>query len=467
MSSLVRAKYMTPTTASKTKNPPTDTSTTPGAVLLERIGNVSATIGVVGLGYVGLPLVRAAHAAGFPVVGYDRDRSKIDTLNSGRTYLKHLGTDLAKELAASEHFKATAESKDLASADAILLCVPTPLGPHREPDLSFVLDSTKMVAGILRKGQLIVLESTTYPGTTRDEMLPILEKESGLRCGEDFFLAYSPEREDPGRPNYDTATIPKLVGGIDEISTDLALALYRGLITEVHRVSSTEVAEAAKLLENIYRAVNIAMVNELKTLLAEMNIDIWEVIEAASTKPFGYQAFYPGPGLGGHCIPIDPFYLTWKAKAIGRNTKFIELAGEINAQMPAYVVAQLMSALNKRSMALQGAKVLIIGIAYKRDIDDVRESPAAEIIDLLWSGGAKVSYHDPHVPKFPKMRAHDIDLSSKPLDEQTLKDHDCVLIVTDHTSVDYELIGKHAKLVVDTRNAMSRVPNPAATIVKA
>ncbi len=458
---------MTPTTASKTKTSPTDTSTTPAAALMERIQDASATIGVVGLGYVGLPLVRAAHAAGFSVVGYDCDRTKIDTLNSGRTYLKHLGNDLAKDLAASEHFKATAESQDLASADAILLCVPTPLGPHREPDLSFVLDSTRMVAGILRKGHLIVLESTTYPGTTRDEMLPILEEKSGLRCGKDFFLAYSPEREDPGRPNYDTATIPKLVGGVDEVSTDLALALYRGLITDVHGVSSTEVAEAAKLLENIYRAVNIAMVNELKTLLAEMNIDIWEVIEAASTKPFGYQAFYPGPGLGGHCIPIDPFYLTWKAKAIGRNTKFIELAGEINAQMPAYVVAQLISALNKRSLALQGAKVLIIGIAYKRDIDDVRESPAAEIIELLWSGGAKVSYHDPHVPTFPQMRDHDIDLASKPLNEQMLKDHDCVLIVTDHTSVDYELIGKHARLIVDTRNAMSRVPNPTATIVKA
>ncbi len=467
MSRLVRAKYMMPTTASKTKNSPADTSTTPAAVLLERIGNASATIGVVGLGYVGLPLVRAAHAAGFPVVGYDRDQTKIDTLNSGRTYLKHLGTDLAKELAASEHFKATAESKDLANADAILLCVPTPLGPHREPDLSFVLDSTEMVAGILRKGQLIVLESTTYPGTTRDEMLPILEKRSGLRCGEDFFLAYSPEREDPGRPDYDTATIPKLVGGIDEISTDLAVAMYRSVVSEVHRVSTAEVAEAAKLLENIYRAVNIAMVNELKTLLAEMKIDIWEVIEAASTKPFGYQAFYPGPGLGGHCIPIDPFYLTWKAKAIGRNTKFIELAGEINAQMPVYVVSQVMSALNARGRALKGATVLIIGIAYKRDIDDVRESPAAEIIELLWTSGAKVSYHDPHVPTFPDMRDHDIDLSSSPLTEQTLKDHDCVLIVTDHTSVDYEKIGTHALLVVDTRNAMSRVPNATATIVKA
>ncbi|MCH8258742.1 MAG: nucleotide sugar dehydrogenase [Planctomycetes bacterium] len=455
------------TTVSTSKTPPPDTSGAPAATLMERFETATATIAVVGLGYVGLPLVRAAHEAGFPVVGYDRDRTKIDTLNRGETYLKHLGDDLAKELAASERFKATAESKDLVSADAILLCVPTPLGPHREPDLSFVLDSTKMVAGILRKGQLVVLESTTYPGTTRDEMLPILEKESGLRCGKDFFLAYSPEREDPGRPDYNTATIPKLVGGVDEVSTDLAVAMYRSLVSEVHRVSTAEVAEAAKLLENIYRAVNIAMVNELKTLLADMKIDIWEVIEAASTKPFGYQAFYPGPGLGGHCIPIDPFYLTWKAKAIGRNTKFIELAGEINAQMPVYVVSQVISALNARGRALKGAKVLIIGIAYKRDIDDVRESPAAEIIELLWAGGAKVAYHDPHVPTFPDMRDHDIDLSTSPLTEQTLKDHDCVLIVTDHTSVDYEKIGKYAPLVVDTRNAMSRVPNPTAAIVKA
>ncbi|MCH7846922.1 MAG: nucleotide sugar dehydrogenase [Planctomycetes bacterium] len=455
------------TTVSTSKTPPPDTSGAPAATLMERFETATATIAVVGLGYVGLPLVRAAHEAGFSVVGYDRDRTKIDTLNRGETYLKHLGDDLAKELAASERFKATAESKDLVSADAILLCVPTPLGPHREPDLSFVLDSTKMVAGILRKGQLVVLESTTYPGTTRDEMLPILEKESGLRCGKDFFLAYSPEREDPGRPDYNTATIPKLVGGVDEVSTDLAVAMYRSLVSEVHRVSTAEVAEAAKLLENIYRAVNIAMVNELKTLLADMKIDIWEVIEAASTKPFGYQAFYPGPGLGGHCIPIDPFYLTWKAKAIGRNTKFIELAGEINAQMPVYVVSQVISALNARGRALKGAKVLIIGIAYKRDIDDVRESPAAEIIELLWAGGAKVAYHDPLVPTFPDMRAHDIDLSTSPLTEQTLKDHDCVLIVTDHTSVDYEKIGKYAPLVVDTRNAMSRVPNPTAAIVKA
>ena len=434
--------------------------------LRKRLENKTATIGIVGLGYVGLPMARTAHDAGYKVIGYDCDQSKIDMLNKGESYLKHLGDELAPKLAASERFIATSDASTLEDADAILLCVPTPLGPHREPDLSFVLDSTKMVASLLKPGQLIVLESTTYPGTTRDEMLPILEK-TGLKCGRDFFVAYSPEREDPGRADYNTSTIPKLVGGIDAISTDLAVSMYENLITEVHAVSSAEVAEAAKLVENIYRAVNIAMVNELKTLLAEMGIDIWEVIEAASTKPFGYQPFYPGPGLGGHCIPIDPFYLTWKAKEIGRNTKFIELAGEVNAQMPSYVVSQLMSALNIGKKALHNAKILVIGIAYKPDIDDVRESPAAVIIELLWSGGAQVSYHDPHVPMFPKMRRHDIDLTSTPLTEQVIKDHDCVLIITDHTSIDYGLIGKHAQLIIDTRNAMSRVPNPTAPIIKA
>ncbi len=375
--------------------------------------------------------------------------------------------DLAKSLAGSDRFSATGEAEKLADADAVLLCVPTPLGKHREPDLSFVLSSTRLVGGVLRKGQLVVLESTTYPGTTREEMLPILEEESGLTCSDDFFLAYSPEREDPGRKTATTSTIPKLVGGVDDISTDLAMTMYTNAIAQVHRVSSAEIAEAAKLLENIYRAVNIAMVNELKVLFADMNIDVWEVIEAASTKPFGFQPFYPGPGLGGHCIPIDPFYLTWKAKEIGRATKFIELAGEINAQMPVYVVSQVISALNQRDKSLSGARVLVTGVAYKPDIDDLRESPAAEIIELLWAGGAVVSYHDPHIPTFPKMRKYDIDLASVPLTKQTLSEHDCVLIVTDHTSVDYDLIGEHANLIIDTRNAMANIGNPAAPIIKA
>jgi UDP-N-acetyl-D-glucosamine dehydrogenase len=453
-------------TPSASDPPSTDATTGSAAALRERLNTRTATIAVVGLGYVGLPLVRAAHDAGFPVIGFDTDDKKIEMLKRGENYLQHLGNELVEDLSGSDRFRPTSRAQDLGDADAILLCVPTPLGPHREPDLSFVLDSTRMITPWLRKGQLVVLESTTYPGTTRDEMLPILA-ETGLRCGTDFFLAYSPEREDPGRAGTTTSSIPKLVGGVDESSTDLAMALYTAVVNEVHRVSSAEVAEAAKLLENIYRAVNIAMVNEAKTILADMGIDVWEVIAAASTKPFGFQPFYPGPGLGGHCIPIDPFYLTWKAKAIGRGTKFIELAGEINSKMPAYVVARLVSALNDRGKALKGSAVLVIGIAYKPNIDDVRESPAAHIIERLWAGGATVAYHDPHVPAFPPMREHRIDLKSVPLTEQVLKEHDCVVIVTDHEAIDYDLLGRHADLIVDTRNAMARVTNPAATIVKA
>jgi UDP-N-acetyl-D-glucosamine dehydrogenase len=453
-------------TPSASNPPPAAPATGPASALRERLGAGTATIAVVGLGYVGLPLVRAAHDAGFPVIGFDTDDRKIDMLKRGENYLQHLGSELVEQLSGSKRFRPTSRAQDLAEADAILLCVPTPLGPHREPDLSFVLDSTRMITPWLRKGQLVVLESTTYPGTSRDEMLPILAG-TGLRCGEDFFLAYSPEREDPGRAGASTRSIPKLVGGVDETSTDLAMTLYTAMVDEVHRVSSAEVAEAAKLLENIYRAVNIALVNEAKMILAEMGIDVWEVIAAASTKPFGFQPFYPGPGLGGHCIPIDPFYLTWKAKAIGRTTKFIELAGEINAGMPAYVVSRVVSALNDRGRALKGSAVLVIGIAYKPNIDDVRESPAAPIIERLGAGGATVSYHDPHVPAFPPMREHHINLTSIPLTEQVLAAHDCVVIVTDHDAIDYELLGRDAGLIIDTRNAMARVAKPNATIVKA
>jgi UDP-N-acetyl-D-glucosamine dehydrogenase len=434
--------------------------------LRQQIDSRAATIGVVGLGYVGLPLVKALHDAGFGVIGYDIDDTKVRKLRAGENYIHHLGNDFTRGLAVSKRFKATSTPPDLRDADAILLCVPTPLGPHKEPDLSFVLDSTRMVATILRPGQLVVLESTTYPGTTREDMLPILQA-SGLTCGEDFFLAFSPEREDPGRPDQSTATIPKLVGGIDTVSGDLAEALYRGFVKTVHRVSSAEVAECAKLLENIYRAVNIAMVNELKILLNDMGIDVWEVIAAAATKPFGFQAFYPGPGLGGHCIPIDPFYLTWKAKEIGRHTKFIELAGEINSNMPSYVISRLMLALNDQGKALRGSKVLVVGIAYKPNVDDMRESPAAEIIELLWHHGADVAYHDTLCPRFPAMRNHHIDLDSVALTPQVLREHDCVLIVTNHDSIDYDLIGREAKLVLDTRNAMARVSGAMATIVKA
>ncbi len=445
---------------------PASTSSSPADELRTRIESKTALIAVVGLGYVGLPLVRAVHEAGYRVLGYDIDPAKIQRLRRGETYLKHLGDDLAQALAASDRFEATDESSRLAEADVIILCVPTPLGEHREPDLSYVLNSTRMVARTLRNGQLVVLESTTYPGTTRSEMLPILS-ESNLTFGSDFFLAYSPEREDPGRKDATTRTVAKLVGGVDEPSTDLAMTLYSQVVDHAHRVSSAEVAEAAKLLENVFRAVNIALVNELKMLLDAMGIDVWEVIAAASTKPFGFMPFHPGPGLGGHCIPIDPFYLAWKAKEVGQPTKFIELAGEINSLMPGYVISRIAAALNEEQKSIKGSKILIIGIAYKPDVDDIRESPAAVIIELLRDAGGEVSYHDPHIPQFPSMRKHEIDLRSVPLDEKTLAQQDCVVIVTNHSTVDYMLIGRSATLIVDTRNVMAAVGNTAARIVKA
>ena len=436
------------------------------SILRERLEQRTATIAVVGMGYVGMPLAHAVLEAGFSVIGFDVDQRKIEKLDSGEVYLHHLGEEMHTTLAASKRFTATLESARLEAADVIILCVPTPLGTYREPDLSFVLDSTRLVATILRQGQLVILESTTYPGTTRDEMKPILE-ESGLHCGTDFFLAYSPEREDPGRKGVTTKAIPKLVGGVDDTSTDLAMLLYSATVEHAHRVSTAEVAESAKILENVYRAVNIALVNELKLILEKMDIDIWEVVEAAATKPFGFQAFYPGPGLGGHCIPIDPFYLAWKARGLGHTTRFIELAGEVNAQMPSHVVSRTIEALNENGHSLKGSKVLVIGIAYKPDVDDVRESPAAEIIELLLGYDAIVEYHDPYCPQFPEMRKHDIEMSSVNLDAEMLQNIDCVLIVTDHSNVDYDLIGNSAALVVDTRNAMAKVPNPTARIVKA
>jgi UDP-N-acetyl-D-glucosamine dehydrogenase len=434
--------------------------------LIERFRTGQATIGVVGLGYVGLPLSRSLHEAGYSVVGFDTDVTKSEQLNRGESYLDHLGNDIAATLAASDHFTATADESALATVDAIVLCVPTPLGPNREPDLQYVLDSARMVARVLHPGMLVVLESTTYPGTTRQEVLPILE-ETKLRCGTDFFLAYSPEREDPGREGFETSTIPRLVGGIDDTSTDIAIAMYSTAIDQVHRVSSCEVAEAAKLLENIYRAVNIALVNEMKTLLTSMDVDVWEVIEAAATKPFGFQRFLPGPGLGGHCIPIDPFYLSWKARQLGRTTWFIELAGEVNAQMPGFVVGRLIQALNEHRKALNGARILISGVAYKPNVNDVRESPAAAIIERLQRLGAQVAYHDPHVQDFPSMRNYAITLSSISLTEESVADYDAVVIVTDHDKIDYELLGRSAQLIIDTRNAMAQVNNVRAPVVKA
>ncbi|MCX5691312.1 MAG: nucleotide sugar dehydrogenase, partial [Planctomycetota bacterium] len=371
------------------------------------------------------------------------------------SYLKHLGSDLVPRLSKSDRFCATSDASELSRADAIVLCVPTPLGKHHEPDLSYVENSTRLVAGALRRGQLVSLESTSYPGTTREICGPILAA-SGLTCGEDFFLVFSPEREDPGRRDFETSTIPRLVGGVDPVSTQVGLAMYQAAVKQVIATQSAEVAEAAKLLENIYRAVNIALVNELKPVLTDMGIDIWQVIRAASTKPFGFQPFYPGPGLGGHCIPIDPYYLTFKAREFGHATRFIELAGEINHKMPEYVVGRLALALNEVSKPVRGSRVLVLGIAYKPNVDDIRETPAAEIISLLQQQGADVSYHDPHVPVFPSMRHYDIELSSVPLDASALAQADAVLIVTDHAAIDFALVATSAMLIVDTRDAIAR-----------
>src|SRR3954462_7680522 len=397
------------------------------AALRKKIDGASAKVGVIGLGYVGLPLMGAFHRAGFPVMGFDVDQSKIDALHRGENYLKHLGKTLVSDMKSGGRFDATTNVSRLGECDVIISCVPTPLGTHREPDLSFVEKSAEDIAKTIRPGQLIVLESSTYPRTTREIMLPKFEAK-GLVCGKDFFLAYSPEREDPGRKDLQTATIPKLVGGIDAISGEIATALYRKAIKEVIPVSTAEVAEAAKLLENIYRAVNIALVNEMKMVLDAMGIDVWEVIRAASTKPFGFQAFYPGPGLGGHCIPIDPFYLTWKAREVGLPTRFIELAGEVNRAMPEYVVRRTALAMNDAGKAVKGSRILVLGLAYKPDVDDVRESPSFEIIEKLEHLGAHVDYNDPHVPKTHKMRHHDLQMASVELSPVTLKSYDCVVI---------------------------------------
>ncbi len=436
--------------------------------LSHKLDRRTATVAVVGLGYVGLPLVRVMHAAGFRCVGFDIDVDKIRKLERGETYLHHLGADLVAELAGSKRFTPTSRAEDLTEADAIILCVPTPLGRHNEPDMTYIVDSTKMVASVLRRGQLVSLESTTYPGTTREDCLPILAA-TGLTCGRDFFLAFSPEREDPGRMGTSTKSIPKLVGGVDEVSGRLAHKLYSAGIDNAILVESAEIAEAAKLLENIYRCVNIALVNELKPVLMSMGIDIWRVIEAAATKPFGFQPFFPGPGLGGHCIPIDPFYLTWKAREYGHHTRFIELAGEINSHMPHFVVQRTAHGLNQAGRPLRGAKVLIVGVAYKADIDDVRETPAVEIIELLLEAGCQVSYHDPHVPALGRMRKHDLNMKSVELSAAALRQFDGVVIVTDHRKVDWQLIAREAKLIVDSRDAMAKFAGGkvAGTLVKA
>ena len=426
--------------------------------LNRRIETSQALVGIVGLGYVGLPLAHAMHQGGLPVLGFDIDPSKIAHLEKGESYLKHLGSDIFQTLSASNTFSATTDFNRLNEPDVILIGVPTPLGQHGNPDLSYVLNTATAIGKRLRAGQLIVLESTTYPGTTRDDFLPALQAAAShathLKPGQDYFVAFSPEREDPGRMTHTTSTIPKLVGGIDEPSTALAAALYRKGVSEVIPVDSAEIAEAAKLLENIFRAVNIALVNEMKVILSDLGIDVWEVVRAASTKPFGFMPFYPGPGLGGHCIPIDPFYLSWKAKEIGRPTRFIELAGEINTRMPHYVIERLAEALNEDTLPIKGSKVLVLGLAYKPDVDDTRESPSFELIELLQDRGAEVAYSDPHVPSAAPTRKHNLGMNSVALTPEMLAAQDAVIIATNHAAFDYALVAEHARLIVDTRDAM-------------
>ncbi|NLX04603.1 MAG: nucleotide sugar dehydrogenase [Phycisphaerae bacterium] len=434
--------------------------------LYRKLTDKKALIGVIGLGYVGLPLVREFYHAGMKVMGFDVDPEKIRKLKAGKSYIEHISSSLIKELIKSGRFEATDDMKQLNKPDAIIICVPTPLSKTRDPDMQYVEGTAQAIAKRLRRGQLVVLESTTYPGTTAELVKPILE-ESGLKAGKDFYLAFSPEREDPGRKDYTTATIPKVVGADDKASLELAKTLYSQAIKTVVPVSSAAVAESAKLLENIYRCVNIAMVNELKMLFDRMGIDVWEVIRAASTKPFGFQPFYPGPGLGGHCIPIDPFYLTWKARQFEQPTRFIELAGEINTHMPEYVVWRLMEALNDQGKAVKGSKVLVLGLAYKKDVDDVRESPSITLIELLRQHGAKVDYNDPHIPRTHRQREHDLRMVSKDLSEKMLKGYDAVLIATDHSSYDYEWIVRNARLVVDTRNATAKIRNGKSKVIKA
>ncbi len=424
--------------------------------LLRKISDRTATIGVVGMGYVGLPLAVAAWRAGFRVVGFDVDPSKISALMEGKSYIGRVSDDLISEMLASGRFSVTLSFDDAQICDVITICVPTPLNKHREPDLSFVLDTTRQLAKTLRQGQLITLESTTYPGTTRSEMRPILEA-TGMKSGVDFFLAFSPEREDPGNPNYHTATIPKVVGGDGEDASKVAEAFYSHVVAKVVPVSSCEVAEAVKLTENIFRSVNIALVNELKVIYDRMGINVWEVIDAAKTKPFGYMPFYPGPGLGGHCIPIDPFYLTWKAREYGVPTRFIELAGEINTQAPYFVIEKLVSALSQhKKKAINGARILMLGIAYKKNVEDTRESPSFVLLEELETRGAKVDFYDPFVPVIPHMREHAsmAGRRSVTFDPSAFGEYDAVLVCTDHDNVDYAAIAKACDLVIDTRNAM-------------
>jgi UDP-N-acetyl-D-glucosamine dehydrogenase len=433
--------------------------------LKDKIEARQARVAIIGLGYVGLPLALLYSEQKFPVTGFDIDQRKVDTLAKGGSYIYRIAATEIQE-ARARGFSATAEYSRLTEMDAIIICVPTPLNEYHEPDLSYITNTAQAIAPHLRAGQLVVLESTTYPGTTEEVLIPILEKGNpkGLKAargtwdGQQFFVAFSPEREDPGNQTVARRDIPKVVGGLDRQASDLSAALYGAIFNRIVPVSSPAAAEMTKLLENIYRCVNIALVNELKLLSLRMGINIWEVIEAAATKPFGFQPFYPGPGLGGHCIPVDPFYLSWKAKEWDFHTRFIELAGEINTAMPYHVLASVVSALNRHKKALNGARVLVLGVAYKRDIDDLRESPALTIIELLQKEGARVSYHDPYFPMIGKGRKYDLQMKCATLDN--LGQYDCVLIVTDHSDYDYARIVRESQLVVDTRNATRGIKSP-------
>jgi UDP-N-acetyl-D-glucosamine dehydrogenase len=420
---------------------------------VEKMKNKEAIIGIVGLGYVGLPLMLRFADMGYRVIGIDVDESKNQLLNNGQSYIQHISSESISRVQGLIH--ATANFADSVEADALILCVPTPLNKYREPDLSFVLQTMDALVPYLRAGQIISLESTTYPGTTEEELKPRIEK-TGLIVGQDVFLVYSPEREDPGNAHFSTATIPKVCGGDTENCIQAGLALYSAVIDKVVRVSSTKIAEMTKLLENIHRSVNIGLVNEMKILADKMGMDIYEVIDAAATKPFGFVPYYPGPGIGGHCIPIDPFYLTWKAREYGVHTRFIELAGEINSSMPDWVVNKVSDALNSHEKSLKNSKILVLGLAYKRNVEDVRESPSIEIMELLQSKDAVVSYSDPHVPTFPAMREHHFDLHSVSLSADVINAYDCVVLTTAHEAFDYDLIAQHARMIVDTRGAFKR-----------
>ena len=427
--------------------------------LLKKIEERSYTIGIVGLGYVGLPLMWTFHKNGMPVLGFDIDKNKVENLKKGIPYIKHLGKEMMEILANSKNVDVTTDFSRLDEVDAILLCVPTPLNHHREPDMSYVVTTTETISKFLKREQLVVLESTTWPGTTEELMVPILEEASGLKAGNDFYVAYSPEREDPGNVNFNTAKIPKVVGGYGDESLELAAAVYSTSIIKTVKVSSTKAAEAVKLTENIFRSVNIALVNELKVIYDSMNIDVHEVLDAADTKPFGFMKFTPGPGLGGHCIPIDPFYLTWKAREFEKHTRFIELAGEINTHMPYYVVDRISYALNIHKKAMNGSRILVVGLAYKPDVDDMRESPAFKIFDILKEKGSVVCYYDPFIPEVLPTREHAEWTGTKSVEwsENVISSFDVIVICTDHSSIDYAELAQWGKCIVDTRNAMSEI----------